>query len=194
MTYKICVANPFSRGNVTIASKDTADRPIVSPNWLLDPRDQELAVAGFKVARQVFTSPGASGIVLGDEVFPGLNVSSDAQILDLIQRSAAASYHASATCAMGKAEDENAVLDSKARVIGVDKLRVVDASAFPVLPPGHPASTVCECCSLKGWPSHMANHTSRCFGGEDCGGYNARRMSLAITVFTLEVLLLDLVG
>jgi len=34
-----------------------------------------------------------------------------------------------------------AVVDSKARVIGVDGLRVVDASAFALLPPGHPVST-----------------------------------------------------
>jgi choline dehydrogenase len=44
---------------------------------------------------------------------------------------------------MGKESDPMAVLDSKARVYGVSGLRVVDASAFPLLPPGHPTSTVC---------------------------------------------------
>jgi choline dehydrogenase len=44
---------------------------------------------------------------------------------------------------MGKESDPMAVLDSKARVYGVSGLRVVDASAFPLLPPGHPMSTVC---------------------------------------------------
>lgn len=43
---------------------------------------------------------------------------------------------------MGKKSDENAVLDSKARVLGVQGLRVVDASSFPVLPAGHPQGTV----------------------------------------------------
>ncbi|KAI4157808.1 MAG: hypothetical protein LQ342_008003 [Letrouitia transgressa] len=136
------LTNPFSRGNVTISSKNTNDYPFVSPNWLLDPRDQEVAVAAFKRARAVFTNNVTRPIVLGDEAFPGLNVSSDAEMLDLIQRSAAASYHASATCAMGRANDSKAVLDSKARVYGVQGLRVVDASAFPVLPPGHPSSTI----------------------------------------------------
>jgi choline dehydrogenase len=37
-----------------------------------------------------------------------------------------------------------AVVDSRARVIGVEGLRVVDASAFAVLPPGHPQSMVCK--------------------------------------------------
>ena len=45
--------------------------------------------------------------------------------------------------AMGKAGDPNAVVDSHARVFGVQGLRVVDASAFPFLPPGHAQAIVC---------------------------------------------------
>ena len=117
---------------------------MVNPNWLTDIRDQEVAVAAFKQARAVFMTNVTKAVLVGAEAFPGLNVSSDAQILNLIQQSASASYHASATCAMGKANDTMAVLDSKARVYGVEGLRVVDASAFPVLPPGHPSSTICK--------------------------------------------------
>jgi len=43
---------------------------------------------------------------------------------------------------MGGADDAMAAVDSKAKVIGVDGLRVVDASVFALLPPGHPVSTV----------------------------------------------------
>ena len=135
---------PFSRGNVTIVSNDTNDYPSISPNWLLDPRDQEMAVAAFKQARLVFTQNVMRPVVIGQEEFPGLNVSSDAEILELIRASAAASYHGSCTCAMGLDSDPMAVLDSRAKVYGVQRLRVVDASAFPVLPPGHPSQTVCE--------------------------------------------------
>lgn len=45
---------------------------------------------------------------------------------------------------MGRSNDTMAVVDSKARVLGVNGLRVVDASSFALLPPGHPQSTVCE--------------------------------------------------
>lgn len=45
---------------------------------------------------------------------------------------------------MGTSDDTSAVVDSRARVFGVTGLRVVDASAFPLLPPGHPMSSVCE--------------------------------------------------
>ena len=43
---------------------------------------------------------------------------------------------------MGKIGDPMAVVDTHARVFGVQGLRVVDSSAFPFLPPGHPQSTV----------------------------------------------------
>ena len=46
--------------------------------------------------------------------------------------------------AMGGKNDSNAVVDTTGRVYGVQSLRVVDASIFPLLPPGHPQSTVCE--------------------------------------------------
>ncbi|KAL8731238.1 MAG: hypothetical protein Q9181_004366 [Wetmoreana brouardii] len=133
---------PFSRGNVTIKSIDTNDNPIVSPNWLLDVRDQEVAIAGFKRARQVFQTRTIQPIINGAEAFPGLNVTSDEDILAVIKQSAASIDHAACTCAMGKPTDPMAVLDSRARVIGVKGLRVVDASAFPFLPPGHPQGTV----------------------------------------------------
>jgi choline dehydrogenase len=71
-------------------------------------------------------------------------VSSDADLLQLIKKSVGSVFHASCTCAMGRKDDKNAVVDSNANVIGVKGLRVVDASAFPFLPPGHPMATVCE--------------------------------------------------
>ncbi|KAL9010685.1 MAG: hypothetical protein Q9180_009266, partial [Flavoplaca navasiana] len=129
-------------GNVTINSLDTARNPIISPNWLLDPRDQEVAVAGFKRARQIFQTESIRPILLGGEDFPGLNVTSDVDILAVIQKSATSIDHAAGTCAMGKLGDRNAVVDSRARVIGVQGLKAVDASAFPILPPGHPQATV----------------------------------------------------
>ena len=45
--------------------------------------------------------------------------------------------------AMGNASNPNAVVDTNGRVRGVSSLRVVDASTFPLLPPGHCQATVC---------------------------------------------------
>lgn len=135
---------PFSRGSVTITSKDTAINPVVDPNWLSDPRDQEVAVASYKYVRQVYTSQAMQPVLLGDEVYPGKNVSTDSQILAQIQGAMLQVYHPACTNKMGVANDSMAVVDSTARVFGVSGLRVVDASAFPLLPPGHPQATVCK--------------------------------------------------
>ena len=140
----VALVAPFSRGNVTIVSNDTSVNPTVNPNWLADARDQEAAVAAFKTARSVFQTKAMQPIVIGSEVFPGLNVSTDEQIMSLIRQSALTPYHAAGSNAMGSPNDSMAVIDSSARVIGVKGLRVVDASSFPILPPGHPQATVCK--------------------------------------------------
>lgn len=134
---------PQSRGTVTLASADIGDLPIVNPNWLTDPTDQSVAIAAYKRVRQAFAS-NAMRPVLADttEYFPGPSVQTDAQILKTVQDTLMTVYHASCTARMGVADDPTAVVDSSARVIGVQRLRVVDASSFALLPPGHPQSTV----------------------------------------------------
>ncbi|TVY18013.1 Dehydrogenase patE [Lachnellula arida] len=133
---------PLSRGNITISSTNMADPPIINPNWLSHPADQDLAIAAFKRVRQLMNTDIMRSITVGSEVFPGLNVSSDAQILDHIKNDGTMVFHASGTCKMGVVGDPMAVVDSKARVFGTTRLRIVDAAAFPFLPPGHPQSTI----------------------------------------------------
>ena len=133
---------PFSRGNVTIISNDTSVHPVVSPNWLTDPRDREVLIAAFRRARQIWATKTMQAVVTGPEAFPGANVTSDGDLLRAIQQSAQTIWHASATNKMGRVNDSMAVVDSRARVIGMQGLRVVDASAFPFLPPGQPQSMV----------------------------------------------------
>ena len=141
----IALVAPLSRGTIDISSADTADPPIINPNWLTHPADQAVAVAGYKRARQLLSTNAMKPILIGPEFFPGTDaVHTDAQILDIIRRSFGTVFHASATCSMGRTNDSRAVVDTKAQVIGVSGLRVVDAAAFPLLPPGHPMATVCK--------------------------------------------------
>lgn len=134
---------PLSRGNVTITSADTSDLPVIQPNWLSDPTDQQVAIAGYKRVRQAFATNAMAGtLVERAEYFPGANVTTDEQILDTIRDTVMTVWHASGTCKMGQQGDTMAVVDNNARVFGVTGLRVVDASVFPILPPGHPQSTL----------------------------------------------------
>ena len=134
---------PLSRGNVSLKSTSAADLPGINPNWLTHPADQAVAVAAYKRVRQAFANEFmAKALVEKEEYFPGEAVQSDAQILDTIRDTLQTVWHASVTCRMGRPDERNAVVDSRARVIGAKGLRVVDASAFALLPPGHPQSTV----------------------------------------------------
>ncbi|KAI1172190.1 putative glucose-methanol-choline oxidoreductase [Nemania sp. FL0916] len=133
---------PRSRGYVSITSNDTAIAPLINPNFLTDRADVEVSIAAFKRVREFWQTDAMRQFAIGEEVFPGKNVSTDAQIEDIVRRSYSTVYHGSCTCAMGKKDDLMAVIDSKARVYGVQKLRIVDASSFPLLVPGHPQATV----------------------------------------------------
>ncbi|KAJ5591643.1 uncharacterized protein N7459_002012 [Penicillium hispanicum] len=133
---------PLSRGNVTLKSADTSDLPVINPNWLDDPADQEVAIAMFKRIRAGFQSKAMAPVIVGQEYYPGPQVQSDDDILEFIKDNVMTLWHAACTCKMGSSDDSMAVVDSQARVYGVKGLRVVDASAFPFLPPGHPQSTV----------------------------------------------------
>lgn len=66
---------------------------------------------------------------------------------------------------MGTSDDPMAVVDSQARVFGAKNLRVVDASSFRLLPPGHPESTVCKSCYAL-FPTYETLHGSK---SADCG-------------------------
>ncbi|KAK2594911.1 hypothetical protein QQS21_007359 [Conoideocrella luteorostrata] len=140
------IVMPFSRGSVSIVSADNADAPLIDPGFLTDQADVEVAIAGYKRARQFWKTDVMRKFIVSDEpeAFPGANVTTDAEILDIIKRSYNTVYHASCTCEMGRKDDDMAVVDTQGRVYGVQGLRVVDASIFPLLPPGHPMSTVCE--------------------------------------------------
>ena len=94
----VALVAPLSRGNVTIASTDTNDLPLINPNWLTDPADQELAVAAFKRVRQMMDTDIVKKATVGSEIYPGRNVSSDAQILNSIRDNGIEVFHASATC------------------------------------------------------------------------------------------------
>ena len=132
------LVSPLSRGNLSLQSASMTDPPLINPNWLTDSTDQELAIQSLHRQRQIWSYLESQGLTVGDEALPGSNVTSDAAILNYIRQSLIQVYHAAATCKMGPANDSMAVIDNHARVYGTQNLRVVDASSFPFLPPGHP--------------------------------------------------------
>ncbi|KAI9164132.1 oxidoreductase [Paramyrothecium foliicola] len=127
-----------SRGNMTISSADMNDRPVISPNWLLDVGDREQAVAALLRIREI----ASNSTFIESEFIPGPEVTTNEEILEWLQNNMVLIYHGSSTCKMGPESDPMAVIDSRARVYGVSGLRVADASAFPFHPPGQPMASV----------------------------------------------------
>jgi choline dehydrogenase len=125
-----------SRGNMTIQSADNMVPPVIDPGWLREASDQEVAVEAYRKARKAWQAV-PEDIRIGQEVSPGVNVTTDAQLLDYIKQHIAPIHHASSSCAMGKSDNPMAVVDSKGKVFGVQRLRVIDSSSFPFTPPGH---------------------------------------------------------
>lgn len=86
-----------SRGNVTISSNSMTDKPVFSTNWLLDERDQDMAVAAYRRGREIWSKFNPS-VVTGPESAPGTNVTTYEQILNYVRtEGVSAIHHATST-------------------------------------------------------------------------------------------------
>ncbi|KFY81567.1 hypothetical protein V500_11297 [Pseudogymnoascus sp. VKM F-4518 (FW-2643)] len=135
---------PLSRGTVSIRSNDTSDAPLIDPRWLTHPTDRAVAIAAQRRLRELFATKAMKGFLVGERVYPAASKGgeTDEELLAEVRAGFNTVWHAACTCKMGKKEDKMAVVDVKARVFGVKGLRVVDASSFALLPPGHPVSAI----------------------------------------------------
>ena len=123
-----------SRGHVRIRSNSAFDAPTVLFNYLSTEPDKKEFRAAIRLTREVFAQK-AFDAFRGEEISPGKEVQTDAQIDAHIRASAETAYHPSCTCAMG--EGDMAVVDGQGRVHGVKNLRVVDASIMPLIVSGN---------------------------------------------------------
>ncbi|MDX6725680.1 MAG: choline dehydrogenase [Baekduia sp.] len=127
------LVSPKSRGEIRLAGPDPLAKPRILTNTLADPEDLAALVTGVELAREIAgAEPLASAA--GREIYPGAAIRDDGDVGDFVRRNVELLYHPSGTCRMG---GEDAVLDPELRVRGVDGLRVVDASVFPIVPGGN---------------------------------------------------------
>lgn len=122
---------PESQGSVLIDSTDPLQKPIIDANYLATETDKKVTLACIKAARRVAATAPLSKYIVS-ETRPGVEVTSDEDILAYINRTAQTSWHPIGTCRMGS--DADAVVDAQLRVRGIDGLRVVDASIMPDMP------------------------------------------------------------
>ncbi|QFP77406.1 GMC family oxidoreductase [Deinococcus sp. AJ005] len=125
---------PRSRGRIRIASSDPQARPLIEPEYLSDPHDMDVLIAGVELARQVGDTEALSSYRLS-EVMPGEAVTERADLENYIREQAMTVYHPVGTCKMGN--DELAVVDDELRVRGLENLWIADASVMPVITRGN---------------------------------------------------------
>jgi choline dehydrogenase len=125
-----------SRGSVTLRSASARDKPVIRFNYMSHPDDWEEMRACVRLTREIFQQP-AFAPWRGREIQPGAECTTDEQIDDFIRAKAESALHPSCTCKMGASDDPMAVVDSQLRVIGIDRLRVVDSSVMPSITTGN---------------------------------------------------------
>jgi choline dehydrogenase len=124
------LVRPYSRGTVRLASADPLAAPIIDPRYLSDERDADALLWALELCRELANQPAMKRIA-GEELAPGPAVRTREQLRAYLSASLSTYYHPTSTCRMGS------VVDAELRVIGVDGLRVADASIMPTITSGN---------------------------------------------------------
>jgi choline dehydrogenase/4-pyridoxate dehydrogenase len=127
---------PESRGRIELASADPRIPVRIRQNFLATDHDWATLRAGIRLAREIGEQPALVPFAAG-EIAPGRDCRSDDQIDAHIRATAITVHHPLGTCKMGRASDPTAVVDPELKVLGVEALRVVDASVMPDLVGGN---------------------------------------------------------
>ena len=127
------VQRPESSGWVRAKSQDPFCKPRIQPNYLEAAEDQRILVEGIKISRKLMNSSALSPY-FDHEVYPGKDVQSDAELLNVARERSNTAYHLVGSCRMAPKSDSTSVVDNNLRVRGFQNLRVVDASIMPMIP------------------------------------------------------------
>ena len=127
---------PKSRGRVSINSADAMATPDILFNYYQHQEDIKAWRQCIRLTREIMAQP-AMDSYRGEEIQPGLDVNNDTEIDAWVKQNVESAYHPAGSCKMGRGDDSLAVVDKNCKVIGIENLRVVDASVFPTLPNGN---------------------------------------------------------
>ncbi len=114
---------------------------MIQPNYLSTAEDHQVAVDSLRLTRRIAQAPALARYA-PDEFLPGPQVQSDAELVHAAGDIGTTIFHPIGTCKMGRPEDPMAVVDPRLRMLGVDRLRIVDASIMPTITSGNTNSPV----------------------------------------------------
>jgi choline dehydrogenase len=134
ITVTTTLLRPESKGYVKIVSADPFKAPEIQPNYLAAERDRTSLIEGVRQMREVMKDPAIAKYVVS-EYAPGVDQTSDEQLVQYLRDKGRTSFHPVSTCRMGP--DPSAVVDERLRVKGFTGLRVIDASIMPDIVSGN---------------------------------------------------------
>ena len=136
-TASVTNIRPTSRGALTLISSDPSQPPAIKPNYLSTPEDCRVAADSIRVTRKIVAQPALKKYA-PVEYLPGPSVRDDEAALEKAAGDIGTTiFHPVGTTRMGRIDDPLAVVDARLRVIGIDGLRVVDASVMPSITSGN---------------------------------------------------------
>ncbi|KAL2845275.1 GMC oxidoreductase-domain-containing protein [Aspergillus pseudoustus] len=134
---------PFSRGSVHISTSDPTAAPVIDSGILRHAADLELQARHSKWMEKIAETEAMASLPKpgGQRLHTPREITTVQQAEELCKELVLSMYHVCGSCAMMPRED-GGVLDSHLRVYGTSNVRVVDASAFPLVPRGNIQTTV----------------------------------------------------
>lgn len=133
--YGVWLNKNYSRGDVTLASRDPLAQPVVEQRMLSDHRDLPRLRHGVRTLFEMADSSHTAAIIdgsLAEENEALIKVLDDDRALDrYLLATAGDAQHGTSTCRMGDPADPDTVVDPSCRVLDTEGLRIVDASIFP---------------------------------------------------------------
>jgi choline dehydrogenase-like flavoprotein len=137
-TASVANVQPTSRGHVRLKSANPADAPAIQPNYLSTDEDRRIAADSIRVTRRIVAQP-ALAPYRPVEYLPGDAVSGDddAALARAAGDIGTTIFHPVGTAKMGRDSDPMAVTDERLRIIGLERIRVIDASVMPTITSGN---------------------------------------------------------
>jgi choline dehydrogenase len=136
-TASVCNLQPTSRGELRLRAADPSAPPAIRPNYLSTDEDRRVAADSLRVTRRIVAQPALARFK-PQEYLPGPSVGDDeASLIEAAGDIGTTIFHPVGTAKMGRESDPLAVVDERLRVVGVEGLRVVDASVMPTITSGN---------------------------------------------------------
>ena len=136
-TASVANLHPTSRGHVRLKSADPADKPAIQPNYLATDEDRHIAADSIRVTRNIVRQPALAPFK-PEEYLPGTAADGDEEgLIKAAGEIGTTIFHPVGTAKMGLPSDPLAVVDGRLRILGLDGIRVIDASVMPTITSGN---------------------------------------------------------